>query len=243
MLYDRNCEKAKIDMDLMIYVNHGDCGKIFTDGHIMLKKYYFETESRYRLKQSIFDTLKCIDNPHLVELYDVYSDMTLLTLFAYKMSISKFHIDAYTAKYYPNDSVNVLEMEIDYLIDNFKELEALFEIFTKHSIIVHDVKRENAILGKNSIVIIDPDCFNLTKLPEDVLKTHNKRELLTLFRDICLDCIVRKLDYKTFKMYYLDIVQKIAELSEIKIDENTEVVHELSKKLGSVRKPIDYFRR
>ena len=73
-----------------------------------------------------------------------------------------FVTDAYTAKFYENSGINILYQPISYVLDNFRELEQLFDIFSSLSIEVNDVKRDNLVMDTNKIVLIDPDCFVLS---------------------------------------------------------------------------------
>ena len=153
-----------------------------------------------------------------------------------KFGISPFSIDAYTAKYYPDDSVNVLFEHKDYILDNFKELENLFKIFSENMICTDDVKRKNSVIGKNGIIIIDPDLFYTVKSPKGVSKLNNKN-LLKLFRDILINSFELGPDYEKNKTF---VDSKIV---NIKVTANTDITYEISKKLRYVRKPVELFRK
>lgn len=64
--------------------------------------------------------LKNINNPHFIELFDLYSDFNYIELIKNKVGILPFVVDAYTARYYPDNSVNVLLEHKDYILDNLK---------------------------------------------------------------------------------------------------------------------------
>ena len=116
--YDRNYKKLKLnDME---YLNSGECAKILYNKEMILKKYYYSTELNYRLSEKMFDLLKNINNPHFIELIDIYSDFNFIELLKNKMGILSFFVDAYTAKYYPDNSINVLLEHKDFILDNIK---------------------------------------------------------------------------------------------------------------------------
>ena len=155
--YNRNHKKLKVNA--LEYLNSGECAKILCNKDIVLKEYYSETILNSRLNGKMFDILKNISNPHFIELFDIYSCFDFIELLENKIGILPFIVDAYTAKYYSDNSVNVLLEHKDYILDNFRELELLFKIFSENMICTDDIKRDNTVIGKDGIVIIDPDLF------------------------------------------------------------------------------------
>lgn len=127
--FNRNYQRLKLDD--MKYLNSGGCAKVLYDGDIIFKEYYSETILNCRLNVKMFDILKNIKNPHFVELIDIYSDFDFIELFKNIVKILPFIVDAYTAKYYSDNSTNVLLEHKDYILENFRELEMLFKIFTE----------------------------------------------------------------------------------------------------------------
>ena len=127
--YDRDCKKMKLNRNMQ-YLNHGCCAHVFTDKDIILKKYFKKTPWICRLKPKMFDLLKDINNPHFIELYEIYQSLNLIQLFKYKQQKFQFITSAYSAKYYEEASIDILYESIDYILDNFRELEILFKIFS-----------------------------------------------------------------------------------------------------------------
>lgn len=236
--YNRNGEKLNLDVESLEFLNGGECAKIAYIGENVLKKYYDFTEREYRLTPQMFDLLSTIDNKHLMKIYDVYSEMNLLKLLQNKIGLRSFVIDAYVAKYYHEESIDVLCEHKDYLLDNFGELEKLFEIFTDNGISTGDIGKKNAILNSREIVLIDPDAFYAVKTSSRTLSLKNKKELLFLFKSILLDSVMEN---ESCKGNIPLISKKITnQLTNFKIDENTNITSELSKRLNYVKKPIDY---
>ena len=235
--YNRNYKK--IDLSSMEFLENGGCAEVLHNKEIIFKKYYPKILHNFRINEKMFDIFKNINNPHFVELFDIYSNFNFIELLKNKMKILPSSVDAYTAKYYPDNSVNVLFEHKDYILDNFKELEMLFKIFSENMICTDDIKRDNAIIGKDGIVIIDPDLFYTMDSSKDSIFTLNKKNLLKLFRSIFINSfsVENEPDYGKF-ISFID-----TELVNIEITNNIDVVHEISKKLKYVKKPIELFKK
>ena len=170
-------------------------------------------------------------------MYDIYSDFNFIGLLKNKIGISSFNVDAYTAKYYSDNSLNVLFENKDYILDNFKELETLFEVFSENGICTDDVKRDNAVIGKDGIIIIDPDLFYTMESTKETILKINKNNLLQLYKSILINS-------STCEDNHANIVKFINnELVNINVTSNVDVTYEISKKLRYIKKPIDFFRK
>lgn len=245
--YNRSGKKLDLKLYDMQYLGSGVCAKVLHNSDVAFKEYFPSTPEEKRLSPSDFDVLKGVNNPHFIELYDIYSNFDLLELLKLKIKRQQFSTGAYTAKYYPDDSVNVLLENKDYILDNFRELEKLFEMFAEDNIMVHDLKRDNSILGKNGIVLIDPDLFVVNPDLRDLIDpdlyamfksrfsmlAENKNNLLFLLDNIFADASLRMgLDDESSSAAFDD-------LFDFKVGQNTDVTHEISKRLQYVKKPID----
>lgn len=239
--YNRNSEKLNLDIGGLSYLKRGGCGEIFHNDSIIFKRYFSHTGDYYRIRPQIFDVLKSLNNPHIIEIFDIYRSTNIFfTEPKAKNWRQSFRTDAYTAKYYQDDNVNPLLENIDYILDNFREIEKLFDMFADNAIFVDDVKRTNAILSSNAIILIDPDTFHVSEKQKEFILANNKDELLYLFYDICIyefEVLLSKEQQKHNFAW-----EKVDELyTEITVDENTDVTYEISKKLQHVKRPIDYF--
>lgn len=241
--YNRDGEKLELKGKRKAYIGRGSCAELFQYQDFILKK-YFEYISQYlRLQPKMFDVLKDIDNNHFVKIYDIFVKMTPKEFEIYKYDHFGFVVDAYTEKYYEYDDTNILTESIDYLLENAYELEKLFDIFTDNSIQTEDIKKENAIINKNAIIITDPDCFLKSSLKKHLIKKQNIENLIELIRDICLDSVMSaREDYDSFDPREVEENIK-KEFNSISTDEDTEFAHKLSMRLGKVKRPIDYFSR
>lgn len=218
----------------MKYLSQGDCGEVSYNDEIILKEYFGFINNSYRIKEKVFDILKSIDDKHLIELYDIYTAKNKIKIFFGKLLQCQFKVDYYTAKYYSDNSVNVLNEPKEYLLENLFELQKLFNILTENNICTKDVKRANTIIGKEGIVIIDPDLFYIPKEKENVALI-NQLNLLNLFKSICLASIDTKRDLDSILKY----LEK--EVLDFNLTEKTDISYEISKKLKYRKCPKDIF--
>lgn len=177
-----NRDLKKFDPTGFEYLNRGSCGHISYNKNIIFKQYFASTKQEDRLSEHIFDILKDINNPHFIKLIDIYSKNDLLKLFFNKLRKKVFLVDAYSAKYYENENINVLNEPIDYLLDNIREIEILIDIFSDNAVMIDDIHRKNVIFTSQKMIIIDPDFFKISN-NEDLI-IINKMRLLDLIKDI-----------------------------------------------------------
>ncbi len=218
----------------MKYLSQCDCGEVSYNDEIILKEYFGFINNSYRIKEKVFDILKSIDDKHLIELYDIYTAKNKIKIFFGKLLQCQFKVDCYTAKYYSDNSVNALNEPKEYLLENLFELQKLFNILTENNICTKDVKRSNTIIGKEEIVIIDPDLFYIPNEKENVALI-NQLNLLSLFKSICLASIDTKRDLDSILKY----LEK--EVLDFNLTEKTDISYEISKKLKYRRCPKDIF--
>lgn len=100
-----------------------------------------------------------------------------------------------------------------------------------------DVKRDNTIMSKNSIIIIDPDLFYITETSKDFLSELNKRKLLNLFENILIKSVINEPDYVKYKAFIEN------KFDSIEVTDKTDITYEISKKLKKIKKPIELFNR
>ena len=246
-----NREGKKLDTRNMRYLDSGSFGAVYLSEDKIVKIYHPECIDPFegKITLEVFDILKEIHHPNFIELLDVYSNLDLLTLFCRKFNlIYHFQIDAYTAKYYLNSVVNPLLENKDYLLDNLRDIMDLMDIFTQEKIRADDLRSGNMILTKENMIIIDPDYFRFTILPSDRLIKHNKESLFILFKDICsnyLEEILFQENPTLTSSQRIISADKIVnkQFSDIHITEQTDIPAVLSKRLKSVKKPVELFER
>ena len=229
-----NQEGKKFKAKNMQFLKCGGCSEVFHNNSIIFKKYYKNCKSIYRLTDDMFNILKDIHDPNFIELIDIYKKMNLIERFYYSKE-DLFNVDAYMAKYYIEDDTNVLYESISYLLDNFRKLDILFDIFSNNAILTDDIKRPNTIINKDGIVIIDPDLFYICK--DKNLKLWNKQNLLKLCRGICKKSLSNEDNYEIINANINH------ELTNFSVDNDTDVAYELSRKLKGYKRPIDYLSK
>lgn len=253
--YNRKLKMLKINIDKFDYIGHGFNAYVYHNNKMALKRYYRGTLPRLRLSPELFDLLKDVRNKHFIRLYDIYCELDNKGLEEYNSGGKNFSVDAYTSKYYRRDGTEPLLEKKEYLLENIRELEALFTIFTNEGIITDDIKRENSIFQRKRIIIIDPDLYyidkNISKKERAII---NKRKLLLLFGSICIDELqeayfdkkaikeyMEYLDINKVKDYFTKVRNDIGSIQEI--DENTNVTDRVAKILEKVNRPIDYLAK
>lgn len=238
--YDQNGNTLSIDLESSSKIITGYCSVVYHNNDTIFKEYYPNIRKELRLSVEAFNFFKNINNPHFIELYDMYCNYDFYETLSYMLRERLFKVDGYTAKYYSDNSVNVLLEHKDYLLDNLRELEELFNYFSMHKVYLDDVRRANTILGKNCIVIIDPDlfvlgcCSNISALngKSSNISLENKKKLLSLVNDLFtsgvdeISCCINSLRADSFFNF--------------KVDDRTNITDEVAKRLKYVKKPIDY---
>lgn len=144
-----------------------------------------------------------------------------------------FRLDGYLAEYYEDVSTNVLLAPTDYLLDNFRELDQLMERFANDGMRVMDLSRDNAILDSKNIILIDPDEFCEATDPM-TLSFDNKRRLVGLLKSVCRSGVEPQFGIS---------LMSVSTGMNIEVHYNTDIAYELSKKIGSYSRPIDYLMR
>ena len=231
--YDTNGKKFNHRSDSFRRLDVGGCAEIFTNDDIIWKKYFFPVNDKYRITPEVFELLKTFTNPNFIELYNIYMERG----FFHFLPSKEFSVDAYTAKYYRGEEINILEQSVDYLIDNFSRLERLFDAFTSEHIVTDDIKFHNTVLTSDSIIIIDPDCFRVdTSLSEREISRENKKNLWKLFQSVCINCYK---DYRSCGTTLARIVHKSNPDGE---SDYENMALQLSKRLKPYKKTINYFR-
>lgn len=232
--YNREGKRLDIREENLFFLGEGYQAKVFHDGKRAFKQYKKRNYAySAKISLTIFDYLKELHHPNLFSLDDVFCKLDDSSFSLFRSGIQPFRVDGYTSKYYAYDSTNVLLAPTDYLLDNFRELDRLIERFSKDRILTFDLGRRNVILDPNNIILIDPDEFCEVEGSRS-LSFDNKSNLLRLFEDICRDGLFRSLNVSLEKFYAL---------FDITIQEDMDIAYELSKKIGTYSRPIDYLKQ
>lgn len=223
----------------------GANGEIFIlPNNIAYKKYFSYAENR--IKQSIFDFIKSINNPHMLKLLERYyltEEVTNLDIFLNYVNCTEKDfscynrdpqkIDLYTYEWSKKEYIEMLEQPVDYLLDNLNELLRLADICSMNGVAMNDMKVENLICNKNNIVLIDPDMYYFVAPQENKsqLAIQNRKHIFQMLKSVCQ----RLTEYRS-----ADISRKINELFESSIEDPRYGISILCKKLSGCKMPIDY---
>ena len=233
--YNQKYKKLNINLEGFEYLNEGWNAQVCQNGKIAFKEYFPEIRHFNRMDLKVFNILRSINHQHFIKLYDAYCMIREEDLIKYKEKEKDFRIDAYTSKLYQKSDINPLYEPTDYLLDNFRELEKLFEVFSRNKIHTEDVKYKNSIVTDKGIVILDPDLYREnTTFDEQKLHRLNKRKLLSFFETMLYDLCEGNTNYEA-KLHN--------QIDPLEITNKTSIPIEIEKVLGKVKRPIDYIKK
>lgn len=233
-----NEKGEKINLDDFKFLNHGNCANTYYNNNIVFKKYKPTTQSEYKIDSKVFNILKDINNPNFIKLYDIYMLTTLKERFSYLLNITKFRIDAYTAKYYKKDYIDPLYINKDYLLSNLYTIEKIFCELSRYRVKVGDIHAKNTIYTKDLIIIIDPDFFQLSNSSQSEIEIINKKYVLTLFESMIENSSGLFYDERNSLLDWVD-----DNFTKDSITEKTNVTDFIAKQLRHVKRPIDLVRK
>ena len=168
---------------------------------------------------------------------NLYNRFRLLSLESFvKLDIPFYNkrlIKAFIMEYIKGSKTNILDMPVDYTLDNFNSLYKDIITLTNNNIKLEDLRSQNIIIGDNKMTVIDYDRSEISN-DKDILQ-NNIWWLLYAFKNIYRKAIIDEgipnnvVNNKTIDLLFSN-----------DYDEVTKV---LSKKMNSVKRPIELFRR
>lgn len=235
-----NQDHKRINLNTFKVIGFGGNSTIYGNGSMIFKKYYDEDGLRIdSITEELFNMLKNIHNPHFMELYDLYTKTTFFKQYLE----TPFKIDGYTAKYYRKSDIDLLFVSIDYILDNFSQLEKLFDLLAEYLITVRDIRLDNTIIGDEYITIIDPDLFKPNQKNINYNRYINKKALISLFNQILFKYLYDNYDIgkhpDLFKYITAIKLQKVT-IKDDNLSENTCVSDVLAKRLRPYNHLFDY---
>lgn len=183
----------------------GNCGEIFRDGNVHYKKYFYGTACHERLKYDVWKVLQAIDNSHLVNIFELlYNQINVFSRESLLEDIQEFCVDGYLYDWVVEEKVDVIGGPIEYLWENMYELFCLGEVFSGYRVFMGDVKRENSVITKSGIVLIDPDLFmfNNPGAWDLEVENYNNQSIIELFEQIIYsEARKRQIDVDTEEIF------------------------------------------
>lgn len=228
---------TKVEKDDFTYIGEGFCARVFSDGKTILKCYKKRMPTANRVTSGFFETLKSFKNPNFIELYESFPEQSLIERVRAKLGLS-YIVGSYTAKYYQEENIDILNGYKEYLLYNLFNLEKLLNEFTENQIVSHDLSRDNVIYTSDDIIIVDPDLFGEFKVSKDIVKDINRKELIYLLENMIIASFNETNELKLKRI--TKQVEKF--LNSIYFDKNVEVANGLSKKLGKAKTLGEFFR-
>ena len=229
--YTKDNNKIFISNSILNKENgHGKCGTVYKYNDDLCIKIYNRgiDFDHCLLNTDIYEDLKKIKSDNLVD----------IKMALYKDKENKSITDAYLLTYYEEKYDDFLEIYTDYLLYNLEEIFKLIKEISIFKIRLHDLKRENLILTKNNIVLIDPDRWYFDNLSKEKIEKLNVNNITGLFGEIVKESL--KNNYLDFlienNLYDYVISNKLFPLTSNK-DRAMKV---LSKRLNGYKRPIDY---
>ena len=145
-------------------------------------------------------------------------------------------IKAFTMDYIPSSSTNILNMEVEYTLDNFNNIYKDILTLTNNHIKIEDLMLHNIIIGDNKMMVIDYDRYEISN-DKNLLK-NNIWWFLYAFRSIYKYSFINEdIPNNTVNNNVIDY------LFSNNYSNNEEITKVLRKKLSNVKKPVDLFKR
>ena len=231
--YDRNNNKIIIpDEILENYLNNGECGTIYQYNSDSCIKIYNQkyTETMHRLDVRIYQALKEIDSPNLIDIRELYFKEKRQT---------HYNADAFISKYYEEKYPDFLEVPTDYLLENVEGIISLSSKLSQKKIRLHDLKRENVILADENMIFIDPDMWYYSNLSYREIGNLNINALSSFFNRMVKESL--KLNHQDLirgsTLYFDQTVTN--QLFPLTSSANRQI-KTLTKRLRNFERPIDY---
>lgn len=233
--YNRNNEP--MNFEDFTYLDAGFSGSVYTNGKQIFKEY----TSGYpdlRIKEDVFNILKTFRCQNFIELYDLIQNRESIQSLWYYWKLGNFKIDGYTGKYYAgNGEVNVVLEPKDYLLENIYQIEKLFHKFARERICVYDLKRENSIVSKEGIIIIDPDMFRIEKKRRGIIELYNKQQLVNFIYSLLTVEAETQFEISNCISYLFYGLLKGS------IKSRTSITDEINREFSTIEKPIEYIKK
>ena len=202
--------------------NNGIYGEAYRVSEDEVVKLFIESEPGDEVIDDVeaFEILMSLDLPNFYKVYKL--------LYSYIKCI-----EGYLGKYYQIEPLNIFEMPIDYLLDNFNGIYETMKEITKNKINMCDLHGKNFFLTKDSIIISDADFYYHD--PSIYLLNENKKRLYNAFCELLVNMFYGFYKRNLPRKEYRECVKSIYSLFDV--DNSPEI---LNSKLRSYKKPIDY---
>ena len=202
------------------FFKHGGTSNIYKlENDELLKRYYAYTTESVRITEDIFKLLQTINHIRMIRMYELF--------------VINNHSVAYTMKELTDDDTDILDTSVDFLLENIKSIEELFDNLTALNIRIMDSRWDNTVVNEKGITIIDPDKYRKVEYNP---VTNNKDQLLYLVYSLLTD-------RKSIREREIDLNKVVRFRNSIKISDTVSITDELHTSLKLVKKPYELFLR
>lgn len=171
------------------------------------------------------DTLKIIKDMKFNNYYKIY-DMLYDKDSNFKGMIMK---------YYPQEEVNVLMMEKDYLLDNVNGLGRDILSLIEKGIFIVDLNIDNTIINRNGITVVDADLYIYREdYDRDLLGRMGYATFRSLVKSIIIDSISMDKSMEDVNIYKAIVENLVGNPFDTK---------SMEKKLVRCKYPMEYIKR
>lgn len=171
------------------------------------------------------DTLKIIKDMKFNNYYKIY-DMLYDKDSNFKGMIMK---------YYPQEEVNVLMMEKDYLLDNVNGLGRDILSLIEKGIFIVDLNIDNTIINRNGITVVDTDLYIYREdYDRDLLGRMGYATFRSLVKSIIIDSMSMDKSMEDVNIYKAIVENLVGNPFDTK---------SMEKKLVRCKYPMEYIKR
>lgn len=194
------------------------------DNRFCWKEYYLETASSARMNLQTFQIIKSLESTYTYTLHSIFNKNE-------PFSSEQDVADAYLYSYIDETQNNICTMNKDILIDNLEGLENLIiSLFVKEKLKADDLKKENVVIDKGQIRLIDLDnCRVENSLTIEEITKNNKKRLFLLLKSYLLS------DLKTLEISNENVQRFLC------LNQEQSFSFQLEKKLKGYKTIEEYF--
>lgn len=156
-------------------------------------------------------------------------------LYSYTYDTERRQITRYIMQFYLGYDYNILEMSVNYTIENFSLLFDDILTLSPKKIITSDMNHTNVIFTDDKIIVIDLDNFKYADLSVEEVTKINIENLCFLFRGLYKEALY---DYFKRECYISGSIDKVIDL--FTLTEGEFISKSVCRKLRPYSKPINY---
>lgn len=229
VFYDKEGNVYEFNISKDDYFDRGTKAKIYRISDNECLKVMNRDPDNY-LREYIYDVIKALALPTFVKINTPF--------------YVKGKIKAYTMEYLKKANISILDMPIEYTLDNLNNMYMDLSILAKYWIDAYDLCRSNVIIGDTGMTIIDYDAYKKCASESEAL-FYSVMNLVYTFRKIYERALQEKgIDIDNMMIDNVTIAEYLSSyLFKNEYENYTEEPSKvLKRKIGDVKTPMDLFR-